>query len=105
LFFLLGVASSQAQHSGATILSEVEGTTAVTVAADTLRKPPTPAALRLALLASPLTTSAAGQVEVPPEHRALFCRFDDALDEKRIPLRMRLGSLEEVNRKEGKPGW
>ena len=41
----------------------------------------------------------------PPVHRALFCRFDDDLDRKRIPLRMRLGDLETVNRKEGKPGW
>lgn len=41
----------------------------------------------------------------PPVHRALFCRFDDDLDARRIPLRMRLGDLETVNRKEGKPGW
>jgi len=42
---------------------------------------------------------------VPSQHRALFCRFDDKLDQKRIPLRMRLGSLEEVNRLEAKPGF
>lgn len=42
---------------------------------------------------------------VPSEHRALFCRFDDKLDARRIPLRMRLGSLEEVNRMERKPGY
>ena len=41
----------------------------------------------------------------PPVHRALFCRFDDDLDAKKIPLRVRLGDLETVNRKEGKPGW
>ncbi len=40
-----------------------------------------------------------------PAHRAFFCRFDDDLDRKGIPLRMRLGDLETVNRKEGKPGW
>jgi hypothetical protein len=38
-------------------------------------------------------------------HRALFCRLDDALDEKNLPLRFRLGSLEEVNRLEQKPGF
>ena len=42
---------------------------------------------------------------VPGVHRALFCRFDDALDRRRIPLRMRLGTLEAVNEKEGKPGY
>lgn len=41
----------------------------------------------------------------PPDHRALFCRFDDKLDRKRIPLRMRLGDLETVNAIEQKPGW
>ncbi len=41
----------------------------------------------------------------PPVHRAFFCRFDDDLDERKIPLRMRLGDLETVNKKEGKPGW
>lgn len=42
----------------------------------------------------------------PPQvHRALFCRLDDDLDERRISLRMRLGDLETVNRKEAKPGW
>lgn len=46
-----------------------------------------------------------GQLAVPSEHRAFFCRFDDQLDKKRIPLRMRLGSVEEVNRLEGKPGY
>lgn len=42
---------------------------------------------------------------VRPAHRALFCRFDDALDREGVPLRMRLGTLEEVNRMEAKPGW
>jgi len=46
-----------------------------------------------------------GTVNVPTAHRALFCRFDDKLDKKKIPLRMRLGSLEEVNRMESKPGF
>ena len=60
--------------------------------------------LRAALLSGDASPSG-GRVAVPAEHRALFCRFDDALDRRRLPLRMRLGSLEEVNRKEGKPGW
>ena len=39
-----------------------------------------------------------------PVHRAFFCRFDDALDARRIPLRMRLGDLQTVNQMERKPG-
>ncbi|MFK8054704.1 MAG: hypothetical protein AB8F78_01185 [Saprospiraceae bacterium] len=50
-------------------------------------------------------TSRSGSINVPSEHRALFCRFDDKLDKKRIPLRMRLGSVDEVNRMEAKPGF
>jgi len=46
-----------------------------------------------------------GVIHVPSQHRALFCRFDDKLDRKKIPLRMRLGSVEEVNRMEAKPGF
>lgn len=46
-----------------------------------------------------------GAVNLPSQHRALFCRFDDKLDKKKIPLRMRLGSVEEVNRMEAKPGF
>ncbi len=65
---------------------------------------PTLAELRSAVLSSEVNTGQ-GQVIVPGEHRALFCRFDDKLDQKRIPLRMRLGSVEEVNRMEGKPGY
>ena len=61
-----------------------------------------PTGERYRALAAPQATSAA----TPPlVHRAPFCRFDDALDRRRIPLRMRLGDLETVNRKEGKPGW
>lgn len=44
-------------------------------------------------------------VNIPTEFRALFCRFDDDLDERKIPLRMRVGDLETVNRAERKPGW
>ena len=63
------------------------------------------AELRALLLAEPTATTGASAPIVRPVHRALFCRFDDQLDEKGIPLRMRLGSLEAVNQKEGKPGW
>ena len=41
----------------------------------------------------------------PPVFRALFCRFDDDLDAKKIPLRLRAGDLETVNKLERKPGW
>ena len=41
----------------------------------------------------------------PPVFRALFCRFDDDLDERKIPLRLRAGDLETVNKLERKPGW
>ena len=63
------------------------------------------AELRALLLAVPTAPSHGSAPIVQPVHRALFCRFDDQLDEKGIPLRMRLGSLEAVNQKEGKPGW
>lgn len=60
--------------------------------------------LRSALL-DDAPARAEAEIHLMRAHRALFCRFDDALDRERIPLRMRLGTLEEVNRKEGKPGW
>lgn len=41
----------------------------------------------------------------PKAYRAFFCRLDDALDERKIPLRMRVGDLATVNRLERKPGW
>ena len=36
---------------------------------------------------------------------SIFCRLDQHLDRQGLPLRFRLGSLEDVNRLEGKPGW
>lgn len=59
----------------------------------------------LMLAPSANSLSKGNRGEIPLVHRALFCRFDDQLDRAKIPLRMRLGSLEEVNRKERKPGW
>lgn len=64
---------------------------------------PTLALLKAQVLQNSANTSSS--VHVPSEHRALFCRFDDKLDQKRIPLRMRLGSVDEVNRMEAKPGF
>ena len=43
--------------------------------------------------------------DFPLAHRALFCRLDDALDRRSVPLRIRLGDLETVNRAERKPGF
>ncbi len=61
--------------------------------------------LRALMLQPQPTRAAESGTRIQPHPRAFFCRFDDALDRKRIPLRMRLGTLEEVNRKEQKPGW
>ena len=66
--------------------------------AQLLSSPTVPATNPRSLLSNP-------DAAPPPVHRALFCRFDDDLDARRIPLRVRLGDLETVNRKEGKPGW
>ena len=41
----------------------------------------------------------------PPTFRALFCRFDDDLDARKIPLRVRAGDIDAINRLEGKPGY
>ena len=41
----------------------------------------------------------------PPTFRALFCRFDDDLDARKIPLRIRAGDIDAINRLEGKPGY
>ena len=60
--------------------------------------------LRAAVLGAPARAPRA-EAGVRPVHRALFCRLDDALDRNRVPLRVRLGSLEAVNKLEGKPGW
>ena len=49
--------------------------------------------------------SANADATPPPVFRALFCRFDDDLDAKKIPLRLRAGDLETVNKLERKPGW
>ena len=65
---------------------------------------PSLAQLRSQVL-QPEVKSSESSFMVPGQHRAFFCRFDDKLDEKRIPLRMRLGSVDEVNRMESKPGY
>jgi len=71
---------------------------------DTCSAIPTLAELRVLVLSDALPAETS-TVNVPTAHRAFFCRFDDKLDKQHIPLRMRLGSLEEVNRMESKPGY
>lgn len=66
---------------------------------------PSLAELRSQVLHSSAQGSQQSSMMVPGEHRAFFCRFDDKLDKKKIPLRMRLGSVDEVNRMESKPGY
>jgi hypothetical protein len=47
-----------------------------------------------------------GYVFVLPDNLGYFCRKEVEIEKMtHLPLRLRLGSLQEVNRLEGKPGW
>ena len=65
--------------------------------------------LRRMILNEDVATFGAGAANAsatpPPVYRALFCRMDDDFDERKIPLRIRAGEIDAINRMERKPGY